>query len=56
MQREETQLADAVMERGVGGEDGRWMGVTSAANEVKRQHAMKAFQLFSSATASDECQ
>lgn len=47
VQREETHLADAVMGRGVGCEDGRWMGATSAADEVKRQHAMTASQRLS---------
>ena len=39
-----------------GGEDGSWMGVMSAANEVKHQHAMKAFQLLSPSTVSNESQ
>lgn len=43
MQRAEARLADAVMGSGVGGEDGRRAGVTSAANEVKHQHAMEVF-------------
>lgn len=52
VQRGETHLVDAVMGSGLGCEDGSWMGVISAANEGKHQHAMKAFQLLSPSTGS----
>lgn len=54
MQGEETHLADAVMGSRWGCEDGRRMGVRRATNEVKHQHAMDAFQLLSSPSASSE--